>query len=99
QPILGQIRYKIDEDRVLVTLSADLPKLQDSYYQVWFVSGDKKPQPAFRLQLSKSGFIGSASVLKEQLPLEVLVTDQTGTAPEFAGKMILKGTIQAEKAE
>lgn len=96
EPALGQVRYRLEDDRVLVTVSADLPELKESYYQVWFASQEKQPQQAFRLELTKAGYLGSASISKDELPLEVIVTDQSNTDENEVGRQLLRGEIQAE---
>lgn len=97
EPAVGQVRYRMEDDRILVTVSADLPELEESYYQVWFAADEKQPQLVFRLDLSKAGYLGSASVSKEELPLEVIVTDQSGVGENEVGRQLLRGEIQAEE--
>ncbi len=99
EPVIGQVRYRVEDDRVLITVSADLPTLESSYYQVWLAAEDKQPQLAFRLQSTKAGHLGSASVRTDQLPLEVIVTDQMNVGEEEVGRQILRGLIEVEEAE
>ncbi len=99
EPAVGQVRFKSEGDRVLLTVSADLPELENSYYQVWLSAQDLQPQPAFRLERSKAGYLGSASISKDQLPLEVIVTDQTGVTDSVMGKQLLRGMIELDEVD
>ncbi|KUK79421.1 MAG: hypothetical protein XD95_0405 [Microgenomates bacterium 39_7] len=96
---VGQVRYKSEGDKILLTVSADLPELEGSYYQVWLSADGLQPQPAFRLERSKAGYLGSASISKDQLPLEVIVTDQTGVTELVMGKQLLRGMMEPEEIE
>ncbi len=99
EPVVGQVRYRVEDERVLITVSADLPELDDSYYQVWLAAEERQPQQAFRLQSTKAGHLGSASIPTDRLPLEVIVTDQTGVGEDEVGRQILRGMIEIEEVE
>ncbi len=97
EPAIGQVRYKVEDERVLITITADLPELETESYQVWFAGQGKEPQQAFMLTRSKAGYLGSASLNIENLPLEVLVTDQSGVTAGQMGRQLLKGLIEAQE--
>ncbi len=94
----GQVRYKIEDDRTLINVTAVLPEEgDDADYQVWFIASGKRAQQAFSLELTKAGYVGSASVPIDQLPLEVVVTDQVGAAEGEMGVQLLRGVIEADE--
>lgn len=99
EPALGQIRYKVDGDRVLITVNADLPGEEGSKYQVWFTESEKLPQPAFALEKTKAGYLGSASIDLDRLPLELTITNQAGSIDNQMGKQLLKGMIDVTQEE
>lgn len=95
EPASGQIRYKIEDDRVLLTVNAELEEVEGVDYQVWLVSEEKQPQRGFSLEKTKAGYLGSASIRLEQLPIEVIVTDQSGVSEDEMGREILRGIVEA----
>ncbi len=99
EPALGQIRYKIDGDRVLITVNADLPGKEGSKYQVWLTEAEKLPQQAFSLEKTKAGYLGSASVDLDRLPLELIITDQADSGDNQMGTQLLKGVIEVAQEE
>jgi hypothetical protein len=96
----GQVRYRIDDERVLFNVLAELPLDDSAIYQAWISTRDQEIfQRAFVLQLSKGGYMGSASISKEQLPLEIIVSRETESQPEEIGEELLRGEIQEEVEE
>ena len=96
----GQVRYRIDDERVLFNVIAELPLDDSAIYQAWISTRDQEIfQRAFVLQLSKGGYMGSASISKEQLPLEIIVSRETESQPEEIGEELLRGEIQEEVEE
>lgn len=94
---LGQVRYKIEEEKVLITVTATLTQESGSIYQVWFKASNKTlPQRVFVLEHSKAGYLGSASVNKDDLPLEVIISDQTGISGDEMGTPLLKGIVEVK---
>lgn len=87
----GDIRYDIQDGQVLFSVDADLPPLNSGAYQVWLKSGQKM-SPAFTLVLSKGGYMGSASVKAETLPVEVTISKEINQ-DQTMEEAILKGSI------
>lgn len=78
----GEVRYEIKEDKVLFTLNADLPdpealRQDKAFYQVWIKSGAENAKKAFQLSYGKSGYFGSASLNKSNLPFTILLSKET----------------------
>jgi hypothetical protein len=90
----GQVRYRMIDDRMLFSVSADLPKDEAFTYQVW-ISPEEEDfyQKAFALTYSKGGYTGSASVSRDQLPLEVVVSRETDPDDQEIEQELLRGMI------
>lgn len=90
---LGSIRYEIKDDKVRLSVMATLPELTEGNYQVWFkeINGDAI-RKAFTLEMSKGGYLGSASISSEVLPFEVLVSREM-TQDDAMEEVILSGTV------
>jgi len=72
----GQARYEIKDGKVRFSVSADLPKPKTGAYQVWVKEiGSEAKKEAFKLELGKGGYIGSAAVSEASLPFELVVTN------------------------
>lgn len=90
----GQIRYDLFEDKVRFSVTAALPDPEEGFYQVWLKDLDSEAvRRAFRLELGKSGYMGSAAISSETLPFEVLVSRESVevSAPT---QVLLKGVIE-----
>jgi len=94
EPAVGQIRYKVDGERVLITVNADLPDSEGAAYQVWLSEAEKLPQPVFTLEKTKAGYLGSASIDLDRLPLELIITNQAEKTDNQMGEQLLKGMIE-----
>ncbi len=92
----GQIRYDVKEDKVLFSVHANLEKLDQGQYQVWLQGADDQLSKAFVLEYSKGGYMGSASVSLEDLPLEVVVSREMQSEDDTLEEEVLRGEIQAE---
>jgi hypothetical protein len=92
----GVFRYEIQNDRVVFSVIADLPKLSTGAYQVWLkqIDGDTT-RKAFRLSPGKGGYEGSAEVPSELLPFEVVVS-QEELDDEKVEVVVLRGVVRAE---
>ncbi len=91
---LGTIRYEIKDGKVRLSVLATLPELTDGgVYQVWFkeVNGEAI-RKAFTLEMSKGGYIGSASISSEVLPFEVIVSKEM-TQDDTLEETVLSGTV------
>jgi len=89
---MGQVRYDIQDGQVLLNVSANLPELPaNETYQVWLKSADAVSK-AFELELNKGGFIGSAAVSEESLPLEITVSQEKNN-DEVMDRVLLRATI------
>ncbi len=87
----GEIRYQLVEDKLNFTVTANLPDSNEAF-AVWLkeIDGDAKKK-VFTLSYSKAGFIGSASVPAEVLPIEVIVSTESDLLLEDA---LLRGIIE-----
>lgn len=96
---MGVVRYEVTEDTVRFSVSATLPE-SETEYRVWLKSPEGTAmREAFVLEASKGGFIGSASLPSELLPLEVIVSTES-EAKAADENSLLRGTVTApEQAE
>lgn len=92
----GVIRYDIDGDRLRFSVIAQFPESEESY-QVFLRDIDGTvTRHAFTLDLQKGGYIGSAAVSAEILPVDVIVA-RGGT--EEPGEVVQSGRIEAPSQE
>lgn len=91
----GVIRYDVVDNKVLFSVMAELPELEQGAYQVWLkeINGDGM-RKAFSLEAGKGGMMGSASVSTELLPFEVVVSKEMSVSDETIETVILKGAIE-----
>ena len=93
----GVIRYDVTDEGVefsVIVEDTSMSEESEALYKVWVKSPqDGAAKEAFVLEMAKGGFVGSALLPKDVLPIEILVGL---TTPEEA---ILKGTIPAAQAE
>lgn len=70
---MGELRYQIKDDKLNFTLTANLPSSKEDY-AVWLtdLDGEAKKR-VFNLVYSKAGFVGSAVVPADVLPVKVVV--------------------------
>lgn len=70
----GEVRYQIKDGKLSFTVTAILPNSKEEY-AVWLtdINGDAKKR-VFNLKYSKAGYIGSAMVSDDVLPIKVLVS-------------------------
>lgn len=88
----GSIRYEIASGRVRFSVSADLPK-PDTAYTVWVrTQGQDNLTQAFSLEMGKGGYMGTAALSADLLPLEVIVSKATNKS-EVLDSVILRGVI------
>ncbi len=89
----GDVRYEIQDGKVVFSVSADLPFLSSGRYQVWVKSDDKPAQKMFNLEESKGGYIGTGGVSEASLPFSVIVT-QEQTDDLTMESVVLEGMVQ-----
>jgi hypothetical protein len=87
----GEVRYQLTDDKLNFTVTANLPDGNEAFI-VWLkeVDGDTRKK-VFTLTYSKAGYIGSASVPAEVLPVEVVVSAESDLLLEDA---FLRGIIE-----
>lgn len=92
----GQIRYEVKDGKAQFTIAADLPLLSAGVYQVWFqpVNGDAKKK-AFVLVNSKGGYMGSAAISANALPVKIVVTKEMQN-DDVMETVLMSGVIPAE---
>ncbi len=96
EPVRGQVRYRIQDERVLLSVSADLPQ-DEGTYQVWVMPEDaEEPRAAFELNLNKAGFTGSGSLSADLLPLEVIISREMTPEDMTMEGALLRGTVEPE---
>lgn len=92
---IGTIRYEIVNGKVNFSVLANLPD-SATPYTVWVRSKDGSDlTQAFTLEMGKGGFMGTAAVSEERLPLEVIVS-QAATKEAVMESVVLKGMIEPE---
>lgn len=92
--ILGEVRYDLEDGKVVFTVNADLPILDAGMYQVWVKDPNSdSARKAFALEMTKGGYTGSASISEETLPFEVVVTRETND-DDTMETVVLRGTIE-----
>lgn len=92
----GEIRYEILEDRVTFSVVSDLPPVENGWYTAWLrTPGTEQVRKAFDLVPGKGGFVGSAAVSADALPLEVVVSREQ-TNDETLEVVVLTGTLNQE---
>jgi hypothetical protein len=71
---VGELRYQIKDDKLSFTVTANLPNSKEEY-AVWLTdsSGEAKKR-VFNLKYSKAGYIGSAMVSDDVLPVKVSIS-------------------------
>jgi hypothetical protein len=93
----GSIRYEIKNGKVNFTVAADLPQ-NETVYHVWVRSQNADDlTDAFVLESGKGGYMGSAAISEDRLPLEVIVSPATQKS-EVMNSVVLKGVIEAPTA-
>lgn len=95
----GQIRYEIKDGKVLFSVIATLPELKTGFYHVWLkeTEGASKRR-AFNLEYVKGGYMGSAAINADLLPLEVIVSEEI-INDDTLEKVLLRGLLEAEQVE
>lgn len=94
----GVVRYELKDDKVRFSVMANLPE-PTTEYRVWLRSEDGTAmREVFTLSEGKGGYIGSAALPSELLPLEMIVSENTDA--KMADKdYVLRGTIESEDAD
>lgn len=87
----GEVRYQLIGEKLNFTVTVNLPDGQEAY-AVWLkeVNGEARKK-VFMLEYSKAGYIGSASVPADVLPVEVVVTSESDLTLEDA---VLRAMIE-----
>ena len=69
----GEVRYQIADGKFNFTVTANLPESKEDY-AVWLadINGEAKKR-VFNLVYSKAGYVGSAGVSADVLPVKVVV--------------------------
>ncbi len=97
---MGEVRYDVANDKVTFTVSATLPESNTALYQVWLKEvGSETTRHAFDLVAKKGGYIGSAALSAELLPLEVLVRDASSSSELTTGPLLKGMLVQPEAKE
>jgi hypothetical protein len=95
----GEIRYEVENNRVRFSVVADLPPAQGGVYTAWLrTPGSEQTRKAFLLEASKGGFVGSAAVSADVLPLEVIVSREQND-DDTLETVVLRGTVNQETQE
>lgn len=94
----GQIRYEVADEKVTFTVSAVLPEMENTTYQVWLKEVDSETtRHAFDLELKKGGYLGSAAFSADLLPLEVVVRPEM-SALDQESEPVLRTILEAPEA-
>jgi hypothetical protein len=94
QGYTGDIRYEIKDGKIYFSVTANLPELTEGNYQVWLssVEGDAYKK-AFGLEEGKAGYVGSAALLEENLPFEIVISKEMNYLDEVIEETLLKGVL------
>jgi len=93
---LGGVRYEIEEGRVRFSVNAALPEPENGFYQVWLKDpAGEAVRKAFRLEMEKGGYSGSAAISAETLPFEIVVSRETNDDLQME-EVVLRGLIEEE---
>lgn len=91
----GEIRYQEVDGKVNFTITTNLPASQESY-AVWLKALDSEAQRyLFALESTKAGYVGSAVLQAEVLPVELVVSKASDLLLQ---DVVLRGTIEAPQA-
>ncbi len=95
---IGTIRYEVVDGKVNFSVLANLPD-SETPYTVWVRSKDGTDlTQAFTLSMGKGGYMGTAAVPEDLLPLEVIVSQAT-SKDAVMDSVVLKGMIEAKASE
>lgn len=71
---MGEVRYQVEGDKFTFAVSANLPASREEYV-VWLTDEDNQArQRVFNLSYSKAGYVGSAVVAADILPVRVVIS-------------------------
>jgi len=92
---VGELRYQIKDNKLSFTVTANLPSSKEDY-AVWLsdMNGVAKKR-VFNLKYSKAGYVGSAMVSDDILPVKVLVSKASDLMLE---DILLQAEILAPEA-
>lgn len=92
---VGELRYQIKDNKLSFTVTANLPSSKEDY-AVWLsdMNGAAKKR-VFNLKYSKAGYVGSAMVSDDILPVKVLVSKASDLMLE---DILLQAEILAPEA-
>lgn len=95
----GNVRFMVEDDKVIFAVSADLPDLKSGSYEVWLkeVNGTAM-RKAFSLVPDKGGYMGAGSLPAELLPLELLISTSEDEKT-IDTSALLRGIINAPDKE
>lgn len=93
---MGELRYQIKDDKLSFTVTANLPTAKEDY-AVWLtdLDGEAKKR-VFNLVYSKAGYVGSAIVPADVLPVKVVVAKASDLMLEDA---LLEAELTAPEAK
>jgi hypothetical protein len=95
QMVSGRVRYTIQDDRVLLNVSAELEQQEGMTYQVWIrPEGQDDAQKAFVLAYGKGGYVGSAALSTDKLPLEIIISEEMNAEDDQVETPLLRGMIE-----
>ncbi len=95
QIVSGRVRYTIQDERVLLNVSAELEQQEANTYQVWIrPEGQDDAQKALILDYGKGGYIGSAALSTEKLPLEIIISEEMNAEDEQVEIPLLRGVVE-----
>lgn len=89
---MGEVRYQIADGKLSFTVTANLPESEEDY-AVWLADEAKQTRKrVFNLSYSKAGYVGSAMVSAEVLPVQVVVSKASDLMLQDT---VLEATISA----
>ncbi len=92
---VGELRYQIKDGKLSFTVTANLPSSKEEY-AVWLTDlNGEASKRVFNLAFSKAGYVGSAMISADVLPVRVVVTKASDLMLQ---DVLLKAELTAPEA-
>lgn len=89
---MGEVRYQVADGKLSFTVTANLPAAEEEY-AVWLTDEAKQTRKrVFNLSYSKAGYVGSAMVSADVLPVQVVVSKASDLLLQ---DIVLEATVSA----
>jgi hypothetical protein len=93
-PGMAEVRYEVVDGSVPFTVFGNLPDTEGTY-QVWIGETEGEGiEKALELEPGKAGYTASATVTAEQLPFDIVISEEMNPADTTPENIVLRGTIE-----